>query len=519
MIVLSSFLQGKWQTGKGKEHTLVNPSTEEPLATAFGDGLDLGAALAWAREVGGNALREMTFARRGELLSAMSKTIHAHRDELIEISIENGGNTRSDAKFDIDGASGTLAFYADLAAKLGDCRALEDGDSVQLTRSPRVCGAHLWVSRRGVAVHINAFNFPAWGLGEKAACAILAGMPVISKPATSTAILAWRIVQILDEEKILPEGVLSLLVGGAGNLLEHLGGQDVLAFTGSSATGALLRSGKAVLAKSVRVNVEADSLNAAVLGPDVQDGSETLNLFIGDVVRDMTQKSGQKCTAIRRIYAPKEKVASVIALLEERLSSFKIGNPAQEEVTMGPLATAQQLADVREGIGKLAQSAKIVCGGAQAIDGIGAPKGKGFFVRPTLLYGESPSTSDAIHNHEVFGPVATVMPYDGTADRAASLVAAGGGGLVSSVYSDDKDFVRDVVLGIAPLHGRVTIGSSKIAGQAVPPGTVLPSLVHGGPGRAGGGEELGGKRGLALYMQRVAVQGDRALVETVCGKR
>jgi oxepin-CoA hydrolase/3-oxo-5,6-dehydrosuberyl-CoA semialdehyde dehydrogenase len=448
----------------------------------------------------------------------MSRAIHAHRDELIGLAVQNGGNTRSDAKFDIDGASGTLAFYADLGAQLGEASVLEDGESVQLTRSPRLFGAHIFAPRHGVAVHVNAFNFPGWGLGEKAACAILAGMPVLTKPATSSALLAWRLVQILTSENVMPEGTLSLLAGSAGNLLERLGGQDVLAFTGSSTTGALLRSGKSVIANSVRVNVEADSLNAAILGPDVEDGSDTLNLFVGDIVRDMTQKAGQKCTAIRRVYVPKARVQAVLALLEERLSGTKVGNPENEGVTMGPVATAQQLGDVREGIGKLAARAKIVRGGAGAVDGIGAPAGKGYFVAPTLLLCETPDGGDAIHNHEVFGPVSTVMPWEST-EQLVKLVQAGGGGLVSSVYSDDKDFVRSVVLGIAPFHGRVTIGSAKIAGQAVPPGTVLPSLLHGGPGRAGAGEELGGRRGLAFYMQRTAIQGDRALVELVTGKR
>jgi oxepin-CoA hydrolase/3-oxo-5,6-dehydrosuberyl-CoA semialdehyde dehydrogenase len=519
MIELQSFLEGKWQSGKGKAQTLVDPSTEEPVAQTSTEGVDFGAALAFARDKGGPALRALTFAQRGEILRAMSRAIHAHRDELMQLALKNGGNTRSDAKFDIDGASGTLAFYADLGKELGEAQVLEDGDAFQLARSPRYFGAHAWVPRQGVAVHVNAFNFPAWGLGEKAACALLAGMPVISKPATSTALLAWRMVQIFVEEKILPEGALSFVAGSTGNLLELLGGQDVLAFTGSSTTGTLLRGGKAVLGHNVRVNVEADSLNAAVLGPDAGEGTETLNLFVGDVARDITQKTGQKCTAIRRVYVPKDRVDAVLELLSERLSGCKVGNPANEEVTMGPVATAQQLRDVRAGIDKLASAAKIVRGGAGAVDGIGAPAGKGFFIAPTLLHCASPKAGDPVHEHEVFGPCATVMPYDGTASDAARLVAAGGGGLVSSLYSDDKDFLKAAVLGIAPFHGRVTIGSSKVAGQTVPPGTVMPSLVHGGPGRAGAGEELGGRRGLGFYMQRTALQGDRALVETVLGKR
>jgi oxepin-CoA hydrolase/3-oxo-5,6-dehydrosuberyl-CoA semialdehyde dehydrogenase len=340
-------------------------------------------------------------------------------------------------------------------------------------------------------------------------------MPVISKPATSTALVAHRIVEIFVEEKLLPVGALSFICGSTGNLLERVTGQDVLAFTGSSNTGIVLRGGKSVLAHSVRVNVEADSLNAAVLGPDVDDDSDVMNLFITDVARDATQKAGQKCTAIRRVYVPAAKIDAVIERLKERLEAIKVGDPAREETTMGPLATAQQLKDVLDGVSKLATCAKVVLGGAR----VGNVGSKGFFLAPTLLVGSDPKAGDAVHTHEVFGPVTTVMPYDGTAEHAARLVAAGGGGLVSSVYSDDKDFLAGCVLGIAPFHGRVTIGSSKIASQAIPPGTVLPSLVHGGPGRAGSGEELGGRRGLAFYMQRVALQGDRALLEALVGKR
>jgi 3,4-dehydroadipyl-CoA semialdehyde dehydrogenase len=519
VIELRSHLEGKWVSGNGKTATLVNPATEEPLATTSTEGLDFKAALAYARDVGGPALRSMSFAARGEMLRAMSRAIHAHRDELIALAIANGGNTRSDAKFDIDGASGTLAAYADLGAELGHTHALLDGDATQLGRSARLFGQHVFVPRHGVAVHVNAFNFPAWGLAEKAAAALLAGMPVVSKPATSTALLAHRIVQIFVDEKLLPGGALSFVAGSPGDMLDHLGGQDVLAFTGSSFTGTALRSGKAAVAHNVHVNVEADSLNAAVLGPDVDDGSDVMNLFIGDVVRDMTQKTGQKCTAIRRVYVPAEKVDVVIEHLRERLSAIKVGDPAREEVTMGPVATAQQLRDVRDGVTKLSSCGVVVIGQPGEVSAIGAPAGKGFFVGPIVLFNKSPRVEDAAHNHEVFGPVATVMPYDGTAKSVAALVCGGGGGLVSSVYSDDKDFVRDAVLALAPFHGRLTIGSSKIAAQALPPGLVLPTLVHGGPGRAGGGEELGGRRGLAFYMQRVALQGDRALVEAVAGKR
>jgi len=518
MFELESWLSGKWVKGTGAAAALLNPATEEPVAQVTDGGHDLAAALEFARGRGGPALRELTFAQRGELLRAMSRAIHAHRDELIALAIANGGNTRGDAKFDLDGAAGTLAAYADLGAELGDRKVLADGEPVQLGRGARLFGQHLLVPRRGVAVHVNAFNFPAWGLAEKAATALLAGMPVLSKPATSTALVAWRVARILSEENVLPEGTLSFLAGGAADLLDHLRGQDVLAFTGSSDTGQRLRSHEAVLAHGVRVNVEADSLNAAVLGPDVEEGSEVLGLLVADVARDMTQKTGQKCTAIRRVYVPAGKVDLVVEQLRERLQAVRVGDPARDEVTMGPLSTAQQLRDVRAGVGKLEGAARIVFGSRTEVQALAAP-GKGFFQSPVLLLSSAPAAGDAVHQHEVFGPVATVVPYDGTAESAARMVGWGGGGLVSSVYSDDKAWVEAAVLALAPFHGRVTIGSSKIAAQAVPPGTVLPQLVHGGPGRAGAGEELGGRRGLAFSMQRTALQGDRATLEALVGKR
>ncbi|HEY1695209.1 MAG TPA: 3,4-dehydroadipyl-CoA semialdehyde dehydrogenase [Polyangiaceae bacterium] len=518
MKELGSWVCGRWTAGKGKAATLVNPANEEALATTSTEGIDFGEVLAYARDRGGPALRALTFKERGDLVRAMSKAIHAKRDELLALATANGGNTRGDAKFDVDGAIGTLAAYADLAPELGDRRVLLDGEGAQLGRSARLFGQHVYVPREGVAVHVNAFNFPAWGLGEKAACALLAGMPVVAKPATSTALVAHRIVEILVDEKVLPDGVLSFVCGSSGDLLDRLGGQDVLAFTGSSGTAGMLRGGKAFAHASAHVNVEADSLNAAVLGPDVTDGSELMGLFVSDVARDMTQKTGQKCTAIRRVYVPEDLVEAVLERLKERLEAVKVGDPAREDVGMGPVATAQQLRDVREGIGRLAVEARTVCGGAGPVAALGVAEGKGYFVAPTLLLAAGAKPGDAAHTHEVFGPVATVIPYDGSAKAAATCVSWGGGGLVASVYADDRDFVRDFVLGVAPFHGRVMLATSKSASQSMPPGMVLPQLLHGGPGRAGGGEELGGRRGMALYMQRVALQGDRALVEAIAGK-
>jgi oxepin-CoA hydrolase/3-oxo-5,6-dehydrosuberyl-CoA semialdehyde dehydrogenase len=519
MLTLRSYVAGEWFEGRGKSVTLVNPATEEPLATASTDGLDFEKSYAYARDVGGPALRAMTFRERGEVLRAMSKAIHGKRDELFQSAMANGGNTRSDAKFDIDGAWGTLSAYADLGAELGDTKILADGDAIQLGRSPRLFGAHVYLPREGVAVHVNAFNFPAWGLAEKAAAALLAGMPVISKPATSTALLAYRIMEVLVDAKLLPPGALQFVAGSTGNLLDLLGGQDVLAFTGSSHTGTTLRRGLGVTERGTHINVEADSLNAAVLGPDVEDGSDLLNLFAADVVRDMTQKTGQKCTAIRRVYVPRDRMDAVLDVLRERLAQVKVGDPTLDEVTMGPVSTAQQLADVRSGVEKLGLVAQLAYGSPTEVNALGRRGDKGFFVGPMLLRSDAPKAGDPVHSHEVFGPVATVMPYDGSPKAAAALVAMGGGGLVSSVYSDDKTFLEGCVLGIAPHHGRVTIGSTKVAGQAIPPGLVLPQLLHGGPGRAGGGEELGGRRGLAFYMQRTALQGDRAILEGLTGKK
>ena len=518
MIELASYVEGKWIKGAGKRAELVNPATEEVLATTSTEGIDFAAALAYARKHGGPALRAMTFVQRGEMLRAMSRAIHGKRDELLSIAQANGGNTRGDAKFDVDGASGTLAAYADLSAELGDGHVIVDGDAIQIGRGARLFGQHVYTSREGVAVHVNAFNFPAWGLAEKAATALLAGMPIITKPATSTALVAHRMMEIFVEEKLLPEGALSFVCGSAGDLLDRLGGQDVIAFTGSSTTATKLREGRSVLREGAHINVEADSLNAAILGADVEDGSDVMNLFIADVVREMTQKTGQKCTAIRRVYVPKDKIDGVLEQIRERLAAVKVGDPTREEVTMGPVATAQQIRDVREGVKKLESCAKIVFGSTTDVAPIGVPAGKGFFTSPVLLHGASPAPGDAAHMHEVFGPVTTVMPYEGVSG-AASLVAAGGGGLVTSVYADDKDFIRATILAIAPFHGRLTIGSSKVAGQSLPPGMALPQLLHGGPGRAGGGEELGGRRGMALYMQRTALQGDRALIEAIASKK
>ncbi|HWA36379.1 MAG TPA: 3,4-dehydroadipyl-CoA semialdehyde dehydrogenase [Burkholderiales bacterium] len=507
MKELPSYVGGRWVAGGGSGQVLLNPATEAPLARASSDGLDFAAALEHARAKGGPALRAMTFAERAALLKAMADAMQADRDTLLELGIANGGNTRSDAKFDVDGAIGTLLAYAEVGAALGGAKFLVDGDGIQLGRSARFHGQHIAVPRHGVAVHVNAFNFPAWGFAEKAAVALLAGMPVLAKPATSSAMVAHRVVELLVEKKALPEGALSFIAGSAGNLVALLGAQDVLAFTGSGDTGEKLRSQPNIVRHSVRVNVEADSLNAAVLGPDVEARSDMYELFLKDVVRDMTQKAGQKCTAIRRIVVPRSLLEEVKSDLAELLGVIKVGDPADEEVRMGPLATSSQLDDARAGLARLEKEGKIVYGKNERHGS------KGWFLAPVLV--EAAEQAKVVHEHEVFGPVATLLAYD---DAPEKVVTQGGGGLVSSVYSDDQAFIESVVQEIAPYHGRLFLAHPKIE-LSPGPGTVLPQLVHGGPGRAGGGEELGGPRGLAFYMQRVALQGSRPVIQKITGAK
>jgi len=517
MRTLKSFVCGAWHEARDGFVTLVDPATEQPVARASSAGIDFAAALAHARDVGGPALRDRTLAERGALLKAMSKALYERRDELLDLSMATTGTTRKDAKFDVDGATGTLAYYAALGQGLGDARVVADGDGEPLGRSARFWGRHVLVPRRGAAVHINAFNFPAWGFGEKAAAAILAGMPVIVKPATSTAWLAERCVEIVVEAGILPAGVLSLVCGGAGDLLAHLGPQDVLAFTGSADTALRLRSAENLLRDSTRVNIEADSLNAAVLGPDVAPGSETWDLFVQEVVREMTQKTGQKCTAVRRIFVPRDRIDDVRDALADRLAATVTGAPSDGSVTMGPLATASQLADAVSGVARLRAAAEIVHGTGERVDGVGATAGKGYYFAPTLLRAQDAAAAGIVHRLEVFGPVATLLPYDGSADHAAPLVGLGGGSLVTSLYSDDEDAVESFVLHGAAYCGRLYLGSEKMAAQAPGSGVALPQSVHGGPGRAGGGEELGGVRALGLYSQRVALQGGRRVVDRCAG--
>jgi len=514
---VQSFLCGEWQYGQGKEQTLYNPITGENVATACTDGLDLAAAKAHAQTAGAKTLGEMTFAERGQLLKSMSLALHEARDRLIDVSTENVGTSRGDAKFDIDGGIGTLAYYAKLGKDLGEQRFIVDGGPDPLTRATRFMGYHVKTPKRGVALHINAFNFPVWGMMEKAACALLAGVPVITKPATSTSLLACEAVKVLTEQNVLPDGVLQFVGGSLQNFFELLDGQDTVAFTGSAATGSYLRRHDNVVNHNVGFNVEADSLNAAVLGPDLGADDEAYQLFLRNLQTEITQKAGQKCTAIRRIFVPAGMIDQVQEDLIERFNDVKVGNPMLREVSVGPLATQQQKEDALKGIGQLVEDgATMFFGTPEKPDLVDIDHDNGYFIGPALLRVDQPQEHPSVHDLEVFGPVSTLMPYDDE-NEAVALVAKGQGSLVASLYSNDKKWVENVLMGIAPFHGRVYWGNAKVADQATTPGMVLPVSIHGGPGRAGGGEELGGLRGLDFYLQRTAIQGDRGALNRMFG--
>ena len=514
---IGSFVCGRWHEAKADFRAVENPSTEEVIAQVSSAGIDFSSVLDFARVQGRSSLQSMTFADRAGLLKEMSKVLRSHRDELLDLSRLNNGTTQSDGAFDIDGASGTLAFYASIGKGLGESNLLPEGDRVQLSREGTFVGRHVLVPRSGVALHINAFNFPVWGFAEKAACALLAGMPVISKPASATAMVTQRCVECIIDAGVLPEGALQLVCGSLGDLLNYLGPQDVVAFTGSAETAQRVRDQLDRQDVSARINVEADSLNAAILAPDVSPESPAMELFVRDVVREMTQKAGQKCTAVRRVLVPSSSVDVVQEVLTARLAATVVGDPAEQTVTMGPLATSDQLRFAEEGVAALTEEADIVAGTGRRVDGIGAEPGRGYYFAPTLLRAADSSESKEMHSREVFAPVATLIVYDGGPQQAAELNALAEGTLVTSIYSDDASWVKQFLLNGGSATGRLYIGSTVSSGEAPGSGVAWPQSVHGGPGRAGGGEELGGLLGVKLYMQRLAVQGAPALVELMEG--
>lgn len=511
--ILQSYLGGEWQAGSGEGTPLVNPTTGDIVAYASSKGLDLGPALSYSRNVGGTELRKLTYAQRAELLGKIADVLAARRDEWFEVARKNSGNTKADAMIDIDGSVGTLKYYAKLGARLGDARMLRDGSSARLARDQNFQGLHVGVPLDGVAVHINAFNFPAWGMWEKAAVSLLAGVPVLSKPATSTAWLAQEMVNAVIEAGILPPGSLSIICGSPNDLLDHLQLGDVVAFTGSADTGQSIRQHPRIRKQNIRVNIEADSLNAALLGPDVQPDAAEFGFFAREVVREMTSKTGQKCTAIRRVLVPDYHEQAAIDAISAQLNMTVVGDPANALVSMGPVVNMVQRKSVGEGIAQLSERADVAYQ-PDNFSPVDADLDRGAFVAPTLLRARDKGNDDVIHEIEVFGPVATVVSYRDKED-AFALARRGGGSLAASVFSGDTKFLAEAGAALGTTHGRVLLVDPSIRESHTGHGIVLPSCMHGGPGRAGGGEELGGLHGLWFYHQRVALQGSGSTLTPV----
>lgn len=514
---LESYVGGAWVKGSGKGQTLLDAATGAPVARIDSSGVDFAGALDWGRDVVGRKLRGLTFHERAAMLKALGQFLMASKEEFYAESFATGA-TRQDGWIDIEGGAGTLLSYASKARReLPNARVLTDGDVELLSRDGTFSAQHILTPLTGVAIHINAFNFPVWGMLEKVAPTFIAGVPSIVKPASQTAYLTELVVRRIVESGILPEGAIQLVAGSTGDLLDHVTGQDVVTFTGSAWTGRKLRTSPAIVENSVRFTMEADSLNAAILGPDAGPGTPEFDLFVREVAREMTVKAGQKCTAIRRVIAPRALTQALIAALGERLAKTALGDPSNEATRMGPLASLDQRREVRERIRELRAEAEIVAGDPDAVRLASGDAEKGAFLNPVVLYADDPLRKVAIHDVEAFGPVSTVMPYDDLGE-AVALARRGKGSLVASVFTDDKAVAEEVVLGLAPFHGRVLIGNRLSAKTSTGHGSPLPVLVHGGPGRAGGGEELGGIRGVKHYMQRTAVQGAPRMLSAVTGR-
>ncbi|MCG5480747.1 MAG: phenylacetic acid degradation bifunctional protein PaaZ [Ensifer alkalisoli] len=513
---LESYVGGTWVAGVSEGVPLLDASTGAPIAFIDSTGIDFKAILAYGREKG-PALRRMSFHERAGMLKALGQALLETKEEFYALSSATGA-TRADSWVDIEGGIGTLLSYASKGRReLPNTRVLLDGDVESLSKDGTFSAQHVLSPLQGVAVHINAFNFPCWGMLEKLAPTLLAGVPAIIKPASQTAYLTELMVRRIIDTGILPEGALQLICGSVGDLLDHVEGQDAVTFTGSAATGQRLKTHKAIVGKSVRFTMEADSLNAAVLGLDAAPDTDEFDLFVKEVAREMTVKAGQKCTAIRRVIAPRAYSEALIESLRARLGDTAVGNPADQAVRMGPLASLDQREEVRARIRELAADAEIVAGDPDNPRVLSGDASAGAFLNPVLLYCDKPGSARAVHDVEAFGPVSTVMPYD-TAEEAVDLARRGKGSLVASVFTNDPAFAEEVVLGLAPFHGRVMIGNRISAKSSTGHGSPLPGLVHGGPGRAGGGEELGGIRGVKHYMQRTAVQGTPTMLSAVTGR-
>ncbi|HKB29857.1 MAG TPA: phenylacetic acid degradation bifunctional protein PaaZ [Streptosporangiaceae bacterium] len=515
-MALRSYVNGSWTSPSAEGVPLLDAVTGEQVATISSVGVDMRAALEYGRAVGGPALRELTFHQRAAVLKSLGLFLREHRPGLYALSARTGA-TLYDAKFDVDGGIGVLASYASRGRReLPDAAVLPDGDAERLSAGGQFLGQHILTPLRGVAVQVNAFNFPVWGPLEKFAPAFLAGVPSLVKPASATAYLTSRLVELIIESGLLPAGSLQLVCGSAGDLFDHLTGQDLVSFTGSAATARRLRAHPAVAARSVRFNAEADSLNCSILGPDATPGTAEFDLYISQLVTEMTVKAGQKCTAIRRALVPQPVLDAVAEAASARLAAVIVGNPAEESVRMGALASLGQRDEVRRSLQALRPAGTTVFGDPGHVDVVGADPVRGAFMSPLLIRADDAGRAEP-HEVEAFGPVSTLIGYRGTAD-AISLAARGRGSLAGSVVTGDTGFARDVVIGVAPWHGRLLVLDQDAAPQSTGHGAPLPVLVHGGPGRAGGGEELGGIRGVTHYMQRTAVQASPRVLTQITGR-
>jgi 3,4-dehydroadipyl-CoA semialdehyde dehydrogenase len=514
---LANYVCGEWRAGSGAGEALVDPVTGDELARISSQGVDAKAALEFARNEGGPALRAMSYKQRADLLGKMAEVLAANRDEYFRISLLNLGANQADASFDVDGAIYTVKYYAKIGQALADGELLKEGAQFSISKTGVFFGQHFLLPTKGVAVFINAFNFPAWGLCEKAAPALLSGVPVVVKPASATAWLAHRMVEDVVRAGVLPRGAISLVCGSARELLEHVGESDVVSFTGSAETAVKIRSNPNILRRSVRVNIEADSINSIILGPSVGPGTELCDLAVKEVVREMTLKAGQKCTAIRRIFVPRGQLKMTGEAIAEKLAVMKVGNPRSAEVKVGPVVNKAQQAACLEGLRQLKQECAVIFGGDEQFQPVDADAAKSAFVQPTLLACNNDLRAKYVHDVEVFGPAATLIGYDST-EQAIALARRGLGSLVASIFANDAAFTEQVVLGIGDLHGRIMAVDASVGTQFTGHGNVVPSCLHGGPGRAGGGEELAGLRGLLLYHRRFVVQGPPSLTGSLAEK-
>jgi 3,4-dehydroadipyl-CoA semialdehyde dehydrogenase len=508
--LLPNFVAGRWQAGTGAGMPLLDPVTGDELVRVDATGLDLPAAFAFARAQGGAALRSLSYGQRAALLARIGAVLQANRDAYYALSLANSGTVKNDTAVDVDGAMYTLAQVAKWGAALGERRFLLDGEAAKLSKEPLFLSQHVQVSTPGLALFINAFNFPAWGLWEKAAPALLSGVPVVVKPATATAWLTQRMVGDVVDAGILPPGALSIVCGSSAGLLDALEPFDVLSFTGSADTAAVIRRHAAVAERSVRTNIEADSLNSALLLPGEAPGSEAFELLVKEVAREMTVKSGQKCTAIRRVLVPAALYGAVAEAVSARLARTTVGNPRNESVRMGALVSRAQKAAVLDGLARLKTQAELLHDGARAVL-VDADPERSCCVAPTLLGVRDADAAGLVHEHEVFGPVATLVAFRDL-PHALALARRGQGSLVASLYGSDAGTLAATALELAASHGRVHVVSPEVAATHTGHGNVMPQSLHGGPGRAGGGEELGGLRALNFYHRRAALQAGSAVL-------